>query len=114
MANYFEEAVKVGNPHGITPKQIANTIINKKIDVQAILLAELIKNIMISKQTDVVDENKLQPIISKVLAENVKAATDYKSGKIQVIGFLIGKVKQHFPKADTNQIKTALEKSLKK
>lgn len=113
MTDYFEETVSVGKSHGINPKQIANVIINKKVDTKNILPAELIKSIVSSKKTNVLDENKLQGIIEKVLNENVKAVNDYKSGKIQVIGFLLGKVKQHFPTADANQIKTALESKLK-
>ena len=50
------------------------------------------------KKTDIIDGEKLYKIIKKILGENPKAANDYKSGKIQVIGFLIGKVKQSFPK----------------
>ncbi|KKQ36669.1 MAG: Aspartyl/glutamyl-tRNA(Asn/Gln) amidotransferase subunit B, partial [Candidatus Levybacteria bacterium GW2011_GWC2_37_7] len=113
MTDYFEEAVKVGKTFKINPKQIANTVINKKIDMNNILPAELVKNIVNFKKTDDIDENKLQEITDKVIKENQKAINDYKSGKVQVIGFLIGKVKQHFPTADSNQIKTALEKKLK-
>src|SRR3989338_2680300 len=113
MTDYFEEAVKVGKTFKINPKQIANTVINKKIDMNNILPAELVKNIVNFKKTDDIDENKLQEITDKVIKENQKAINDYKSGKVQVIGFLIVKVKQHFPTADSNQIKTALEKQLK-
>ena len=113
VSNYFEEAVNIGRTQEINPKQIANIMINKKINIKNITPKELIKNIIGSKQTNAIDEKKLQEIISQILKDNVKAVTDYKSGKIQVIGFLIGKVKQHFPKGDTNQIKSALEKQLK-
>jgi len=113
MSDYFEEAVKAGKVHGINPKQIANVIINKKIDTENILPAELIKNIVISKKADNVDGGKLQETIIEVITENSKAVNDYKSGKVQVIGFLLGKVRQHFPKGDTNQMKTALENQIK-
>ena len=112
-AEFFEEAVKVGKDHEISPKQIANAIINTKIDMANILPAELINNIVSSKKTDIVSESDLQKIIEKVLDTNSKAVNDYKDGKIQVLGFLLGKVKQHFPKADTNQIKNALLKYLR-
>lgn len=113
ISSYFEESARVGKVHGISPKQIANTIINRKIDIQTTLPAELIKNLIANSQKNTIDESELLKIIEEVLAENSKAAADYKSGKVQVIGFLIGKVRQHFPKADTSQIKTALEKQLK-
>lgn len=112
-SDYFEEAVKVGKNHGINPKQIANVIINKKINTKNILPAELIKNIAFSKKTGVLDKNKLQEIIDKVISENSKAVNDFKNGKVQVIGFLLGKIRQRFPTGDTNQIRTFLEKHLK-
>jgi len=113
ITDYFEEAVKVGKLHGINPKQIANVIINKKIDIKNIFPAELIKNIVSSKKINILDDRKLNEIINKVLGENTKAVNDYRNGKIQAIGFLLGKVKQHFPTGDTNQAKTALEKQLR-
>ena len=113
LSDYFEEAVKVGKSFEITPKQIANTIINRKVEIKKMLPAELIKNILSSKKITPLDDKELQKIIDKVIKENAKAVNDYKSGKIQVIGFLIGRVKQHLPNGDTTQIKNALEKQLK-
>jgi len=113
ISDYFDETVKVGKQHSINPKQIANNIINKKIDIEKVLPAELIKNIVFFKKTDILSEDKLQKIISRVISENSKAVSDYKSGKNQVLGFLLGKTKQHLPTGDTNQIKTALKNQLK-
>jgi len=113
ISDYFEESVRVGKTFEINPKQIVNTIINKKVDIKNVLPAKLIKSIINSKKTDVIDDEKLNEIINKVLSENVKAVSDYKNGTIQVIGFLLGKVRQHFPTGNANQIKNALEKQLK-
>ena len=113
ISDFFEESVEIGKSREITPKQIANNIINKKVDIRNILPAELIKNIIFSTKTVSVDEEELKKTIKIIIDKNQKAVSDYKNGKIQAIGFLIGKVKQSFPKADTNQIKTALERSLK-
>lgn len=113
IADYFEESVKVGKILAINPEQIANTIINKKVDIKIVSPAKLIKNIVSSKKADAIDDGNLQEIINKIMSENAKAVNAYKNGKIQVIGFLLGKVKQHFPTGDINQIKTALEKQLK-
>ncbi|MBI4096689.1 MAG: Asp-tRNA(Asn)/Glu-tRNA(Gln) amidotransferase subunit GatB [Candidatus Levybacteria bacterium] len=112
IADYFEECVYMGQFHEISPKQIANNIINKKVDIKNVLPAALIKSIVITKLTNTIDDKKLQEMISIVLSQNKKAVEDYKSGKIQVIGFLIGKVKKHFPKGDTGQIKKSLERGL--
>ncbi len=113
IAEYFDEAAVVGFHHELSRKQIANYIINKKIDTDKTLPAELINIIIKDSKKFLVDENKLKEAIIKVMFQNQKAVEDYKSGKVQVIGHLIGKTKQHLPKADTNQVKTALEKQLK-
>src|SRR5207249_633409 len=49
LADYFEETVKIGREHKITPKDIANAIINKKVDIGEVLPASLIKTIVESK-----------------------------------------------------------------
>lgn len=117
-ADYFEEALRASAGtssinYQVSGKNIANYIINKKVDINKTLPAELVKIIIKSSQKPSIDKDKLEEIIKKVISENSKAVNDYKSGKIQVIGFLIGKVKQHFSTADTNQIRISLEKHLK-
>jgi len=112
IADYFEESIKIGKKHNVNPKQIANIIINKKVDLNTILPAQLIKLIVKSSRTTAIDTQKLEEIVKDVLRKNQKAVSDYKNGKVQVLGFLIGMVKKHLPKGDTNQIKTVLEKHL--
>ncbi|OGH19460.1 MAG: hypothetical protein A3F31_01860 [Candidatus Levybacteria bacterium RIFCSPHIGHO2_12_FULL_38_12] len=112
LADYFEEAVKVGKEHNITSKSIANTIINRKINTEQVLPAELIKNIIQISQTFQINPDELEKIVEQVLSENQKAVDDYKKGETQIMGFLIGRIKQHFPSSDTNQIKKALETSI--
>ncbi|MDP2585308.1 MAG: Asp-tRNA(Asn)/Glu-tRNA(Gln) amidotransferase subunit GatB [Candidatus Levybacteria bacterium] len=114
MADYFEESLKVGNLHGINPKQIANTVINKKVDIDNILPAELVKNIVNFKKTDDIDDNELRKIINKIIKENQKAVNDYKSGKENAIMFLIGQVlKRAKQKLNTTVIKNVLITKLK-
>ncbi len=115
-SDYFEEAVIVAKNQvknlniRPSPKIIANWIINKKVDIHKVLPAELIKKIILAGELTHVDDLELEKVVKNILFENKKAVEDYNSGKIQVIGFLIGKTKQHLPKADTNQIKTAIQK----
>src|SRR3989344_8446560 len=112
LSEFFEETMKVGKSRGITPKQISNIIINKKIDINAVLPAQLIQNILALTQTTTIDEKELEKIVKEILEKNPKAIEDYKKGKVQVIAFLTGMVKKHFPKGDTNQIREALGKHL--
>ncbi|OGH51359.1 MAG: hypothetical protein A3G13_01755 [Candidatus Levybacteria bacterium RIFCSPLOWO2_12_FULL_37_7] len=74
--------------------------------------AELIKNIIQISQTFQINPDELEKIVEQVLSENQKAVDDYKKGETQIMGFLIGRIKQHFPSSDTNQIKKALETSI--
>ncbi len=113
-ADFFEKAIIDGKKENINPKQIANTIINKKVDIKTMLPAELIKNILSSKKTDNVDENKLEEIINKVLKENSKAVADYKNGKENVIMFLVGQVIRNSGlKLDANLVKEKIKKVIK-
>jgi len=116
LADYFEKTVNDAKDSvkyltiRPSPKIIANWLINKRPDIDKILPARLIKEIILAGELTRVDDIELEKVIKKILFENKKAVADYNSGKIQVIGFLIGKTKQHFPKADTNQIKTMIGK----
>ncbi len=114
LADYFEEAVKVGGKHKVTAKQIANYIINKKPDLEKTLPAELVELILATQQTATVSSDDLKKAIEKVFADNAQAVTDYKNGKVQVIGFLIGKTKQLLPpNSATADVKSAIEQALK-
>jgi len=114
MADYFEESVKIGNKHKINPKQIANHLINRNIDINSVLPAKLIELILSSTQTAQIDEKKLDGIINDVLKENQKAVLDYKSGKVNVIMFLVGQtLRIAKQKLDTKIIKEKFEKKLK-
>ncbi|HVZ67735.1 MAG TPA: Asp-tRNA(Asn)/Glu-tRNA(Gln) amidotransferase subunit GatB [Patescibacteria group bacterium] len=113
-ADYFEEAAKEGEKHGITPKQIANYIINKKPNLEETVPAELVELILATQKTEAVSEDDLNNAIAKVLEENTKVVEDYKSGKVQVIGFLIGKTRALLPAgSSTVGIKEAIEERLK-
>jgi aspartyl-tRNA(Asn)/glutamyl-tRNA(Gln) amidotransferase subunit B len=114
IADYFEEAVKVGKKHNLNPKQIANHLINRSVDINSVLPAKLIETILNATQTAQIDENKLNKIIDYVLKENQKAVLDFKSGKENAIMFLIGQVMRIAKqKLDTMIIKEKLEEKIK-
>ena len=114
LAEFFEEAVNLSIESGIKnhEKIIANWIINKKADLNK-SPKDLIDQIKHSIKSTTMDENELKAVVNEVLTKNLQAVSDYKSGKIQVIGFLIGQVKKRFPTADTAQIKSSIENNLK-
>jgi aspartyl-tRNA(Asn)/glutamyl-tRNA(Gln) amidotransferase subunit B len=115
-ADYFEAAVKEGNKVDISPNQIANAIINKKVDIQTTVPGDLIKQIrsyIQNVQNELSDDDINN--IEQILEENPRAVEDYKKGKTQVLGFLIGLVNKKFAekKVNTSLIKEALENLLK-
>lgn len=114
VADYFEEAVRVGIQHKVTSKQIANAIINKKVDIDKDLPATLVKQVVTSSLVTQVDESDLQKVIDTVLKENQKAVEDFKNGKESVIMYLVGQVMRQFKqKIDAMKVKNALLSRLK-
>lgn len=91
-ADYYEEAVKVGKKNKITAIELANVIINKRVDTEKILPAELIQILIKKRITPTVSKKELEKLIKTVLRENAKAVADYEAGKKEALGFLIGQV----------------------
>lgn len=113
MADFFEKAVEDGIKASIDAKTIANFIINKKINIETEEPAGLVIKIKEENTKGSFDIGKLEKAIESVLDENSQIVTDYKSGKIQVLGFLIGAVRRTLPEAkDVEQIRKTLEKML--
>lgn len=113
LAEYFEEAVTLGTEHKISPKQIANLLINQKINIQEVLPAHLIKDIVLKSKKESIDESELQKIVQDVLSEQSKAVEDYKSGKESVIMFLVGQVmKKVGKKIDAQVVKEVIIKKI--
>ncbi|MDP2927070.1 MAG: Asp-tRNA(Asn)/Glu-tRNA(Gln) amidotransferase subunit GatB [bacterium] len=96
LADYYEEALKVnGKIDGrkySSPSEIANWLINRKIDIKTTSPEKLIKDVIASKEVMLVSEAEMSRIIDEILTENSQAAADYKKGKTAVLGFLIGQV----------------------
>ncbi|MDP3988034.1 MAG: Asp-tRNA(Asn)/Glu-tRNA(Gln) amidotransferase subunit GatB [Candidatus Levybacteria bacterium] len=120
IAKYFDECIRVNqqlknkNEKSAEIKQIANWIINKKVDIEQALPAQLIQQIISATQTSTIDETELEKIIKQVLSENPKAVEDYKKGKENVMMFLVGQVIQKTrQKTDSVLIRKILLKELK-
>ncbi len=113
-ADYFEQAIKDGSKYNLSPKQIANFIINRKPNTHEIVPAELVELILTTHKMFAVGLDELKNAVKKVLTANPKAAEDYKNGKIQVLGFLIGQVRNLLPKgSSTGGIREFIEQALK-
>lgn len=115
LATFFEAAVDAGKAKDVSAKQIANFIINKKISPSETTPEELAGTIASASQTVQVDEKELEKIVQQVLKENPKAVEDFKSGKENVIMFLVGQVMRNAKqKLDATLVKETVLNQLKK
>ena len=115
IADSFEQAVEIGNELNISPKQIANYTINKKVDLIKILPAELVKKIMEESKIEEVSDDEISAIVNTVITENTNAIAEYKAGKETVLQFLIGQTMRKLgKKVDLNVVKNAILKTLQK
>jgi aspartyl-tRNA(Asn)/glutamyl-tRNA(Gln) amidotransferase subunit B len=113
LVNYFEEAVKLGKSKGIKAKDIANRLINKKVNVENIKVSDFIQSILDETQARQIDSGTLESSVQKVINANPKAVNDYKAGKEQVIMFLVGQVMRETKgKGDAETIKELLKKGM--
>ncbi|GDX61930.1 aspartyl/glutamyl-tRNA(Asn/Gln) amidotransferase subunit B 2 [Candidatus Levyibacteriota bacterium] len=114
LAAYFEKAV-FQSKGVLSQKQIANTLINKKINILSISVKDLIKDIIHSSKKEGIDEIELSKITDDVLKNNQKAVDEFRNGKEVVIMFLIGQVMKSInKKIDIEIIKNILKNKLNK
>jgi len=111
--DYFEKAVKFGQKRKLSVKNIANMIINKRVNIQKISPEKLVE-ILIKKQAQpTLSQPKLKQLVIKVIKENSKPVEEFKKGKLTVIEFLIGQVmKQTKGQANPDQIRQLMKKHL--
>lgn len=114
MADFFDKAVEEGKKEEISPKDLANIIINQKLNVSELTPKEVIEKVKNTKTKDEVDPAELDGIIQEVLSENAKAVEEYKNGKENVIMFLLGMVmRKAGKKLDAKIVKNAILTLLK-
>jgi aspartyl-tRNA(Asn)/glutamyl-tRNA(Gln) amidotransferase subunit B len=102
VVKYFDQK-KINN---LGVKKVLALAIAGKKDVDRIIEAEGLVQIS--------DEKGIEEVAEKVLAANLKAAQEYKQGKIQAIKFLIGQVmKETRGRANPQLVKKILERGLK-
>ncbi|EKD80303.1 MAG: hypothetical protein ACD_40C00145G0008 [uncultured bacterium] len=86
----FIEQVKILNKKFIT--SAANALVNKKIDANATTPQEYIDSQVNLASSQVNDEAILKPWINQVIANNASVVSNYKGGKANALGFLVGQV----------------------
>jgi len=112
-SNYFEKAVELSKGKTVSPKLIADMIINKNFDKKFEDPENLIIKILEISKVDYSGIKEVKSACTLVLRENKKALKDYNQGKGEVIGFLIGQVqKQLKGKGNTESVRQELLNSI--
>lgn len=91
-SDYFEKAVEIAKD--FSPKVIADLMINKKMDEKFPEPQGLIAKLKEITKVEYADEKKTLLAVRQVMEENKKAVEDYKKGKGQILGYLIGQVQK--------------------
>lgn len=91
---YFEEAVDLASKHEVSVKAVADLIVNRNAMEDFELPASLISKLVMMVKKAYASDEEIKEAVEKVIHEQVKAVTDFKSGKEQVFGFLVGMVQK--------------------
>ena len=109
-ATYFETAVKLSPK---LSKSIASLMVNKNLDKEYPEPAGLVKKLVELEKKDFSSDSDVDQAIIEVIDKNPDVVTSYRSGKGQVVGYLIGQVQKILKgKGDPKLISTKLLKSL--
>jgi aspartyl-tRNA(Asn)/glutamyl-tRNA(Gln) amidotransferase subunit B len=89
---YFEKAVSLAKD--FSPKSIADLMINKKMDEKFPEPQGLIAKLKEITKVVYATEEETKRAVRCVIEENKKAYEDYKKGKVQILGYLIGQIQK--------------------
>ncbi len=114
LANFFEQALKLGDDANLSPQIIANNLKNKKIDIYKTTPKQFIEQIISKKSELLSNVRELTQICLKVLHDHSIEVEKYQAGKHQLFSFFMGQVMQVTQgKADGQMTKTILLDLLK-
>lgn len=110
---YFEEVASLSKNENISIKIIADLMINKKLDLGYPEPAGFVKKIIEVTKIDYAGETETLKAIGEVVLEEKKAVEDYKNGKGQVVGYLVGMVQKKLKgKGNINLVREKLIKRI--
>lgn len=110
---YFDEALRVAQGKQLSPKAIAGVMVNQNLDQQFKEPAGLIKKLLELQNVEYASAEEVEKAVAKVITEQEKAVNDYRGGKTQVIGFLMGQVQKELKgKGESKIVMEVLQKNL--
>lgn len=112
LVRKFDQLVTLGEREGVTPERIANALVNRRIDV-TLPPGEFIKTLSEKTGEVGIDSAVTVKLVGEVLNENPQAVSDYKKGRSQALGFLLGAlIKKARTKIDPSLARRLLEEEL--
>lgn len=112
---YFEKAALLGKKENISASLIAELMVNKNLDKDFKEPGGLIKKVLEITQKVYAKASDIEEAVEKVLKNNPKPREDYKKGKSEVLGYLIGQVQKELKgSGDPRLIREILIKGLEK
>lgn len=115
LAEFFEKLAALAKKEGLEIKQIANFLVNQKINLASANLSQIIQNLK-AKTVNLIDnQTELEKVAQEVIEENPGMVEQYQKGKITIIQALIGAVmKKTSGRANPNKTREILEKLLRR
>ena len=92
LAEYFEEAAIEGKKNQVAQLEIANEIVNRKVDPNLISAKQLILSIKHKSSSLIKDKKTLTSLAKNAIKASPSVVRDYQAGKTQALGRLIGEV----------------------
>lgn len=113
-AEFFESILILSKKKQIDAQKLVNALLNKKLDFTLTdTPASVLEKFEATNKSEVVDDQELEQVITQVLQANQDAVEKYKSGKTQVLGFLLGQVMKGLgKKVDMGVVKEEVVKLL--
>lgn len=116
-AIFFETAVsdlaKTPGETTASPADLANAIINKKIDLVSSTPAELVAQVIASRKSVVlVSKEEIDKAIEEILSKSADEVNQYKAGKVGLIGYFMGLCIKILPGVDKPTLMARLEEKL--
>ncbi len=93
-AKYFDNACELAGHYNVSAKTLAGVMVNQNLDEKYLEPAGLVQKLVELQNVDYASQTDVGEAIKKVILENDKAVKDYRAGKEQVLGFLIGLVQK--------------------
>ena len=112
--DYFEKAAKIALKEKIDIKNVANMIINKKVDIEKTTPEQFVKILTSKESKPQISQEELSLKITAIIKNNPQAVQQFKKGKETVVEFLVGQVmSQTKGQADPQQVRKILREKLK-